>query len=71
METKWVHLQIKGIVGWTTVMVPQRVTVEQFKQLIGLDQQSLLTVPAWGFALPDQAVLDSFVRNFDTVYVEL
>ena len=51
-------------------MVPQRVSVWQFKEMLGLKGDSLLTAPALAFPLPDQVVLDEFVNDFDTVYVE-
>jgi hypothetical protein len=51
-------------------MVPQSITVWQFKQMVGLQEESMLNVPALAFPLPDQVVLARFVENFDTVYVE-
>lgn len=67
---KWIHLKSKLWMGLATVMVPQGMAVWQFKQLVGLQEESMLTVPALAFPLPDQVVLEKFIKNFDTVYVE-
>jgi hypothetical protein len=71
MTMKWVHLKIRGWLGSATVMVPHGVTVWQFKQLTGLSESSMLTVPSLALPIPDQVVLSNFIRNFDTVYVEV
>ncbi len=67
---KWIHLKSKHGIGSATIMVPQGITVWQFKQMVGLQEESMLNVPAMAFPLPDQVVLSRFVENFDTVYVE-
>ena len=67
---KWIHLKSKHWIGSATVMIPQGMAVWQFKQMVGLQEDNLLTVPALAFPLPDQVVLDKFITNFDTVYVD-
>ncbi len=67
---KWIHLKSKNWIGSAMVMVPHGVSVWQFKEMVGLAEDSLLTAPALAFPLPDQVILDKFVSNFDTVYVE-
>lgn len=67
---KWIHLKSKSWVGSATVMVPNGVSVWQFKEMVGLGEKSLLTAPSLAFPLPDQVVLDKYVSNFDTLFVE-
>ncbi len=67
---KWIHLKSKVGLGSATVMVPQGIAVWQFKQMAGLPEENMLTVPALAFPLPDQVLLDKFVSDFDTVYID-
>lgn len=68
---KWVHIKARGLLGFQTVAVWAGETVEQFKQLLGLGDEMTVTVPTAGLPLPDDASLFNFVKNFDTVLVEV
>lgn len=64
---KWIHVEAQGFLGFQTVAVWAGETVDQFKQLLGLDAGTTVTVPTAGLPLPEEARLFEFVKNFDTV----
>lgn len=68
--TKWVHIKARGYLGFQTVIIWAGETVEQFKQLLGLDTETMVTVPTAALPLPDGAALFDFVKNFDTVLLD-
>lgn len=67
IEAKWIHVKLKGLCGFQTVVVLAGVTVEQFKYILGCHAEAMVTVPATALPLPNEATLFDFVREFDTV----
>jgi uncharacterized protein (UPF0254 family) len=51
-------------------MVPQGLTVSEFKLLLGFDQKSNVMVTALFLPLPSGVRLYDLLDDFDTVYVE-
>jgi len=68
--TKWIHVKVNGYFGFQTVVVWAGETVEQFKQLLGLHEAIMVTVPTAGLPLREDANLFDYVKNFDTVWLE-
>jgi hypothetical protein len=64
---KWVHVRADGYYGFQTVVVWAGETVEEFKQLLRLGDEVMVTVPTAGLPLPAAANLFDYVKNFDTV----
>lgn len=64
---KWIHVKASGLFGFQTVVVWAGETVDQFKQILGLDAQTMVTVPTAGLPLPAEANLFDYVKDFDTV----
>jgi len=67
---KWIYVQVAGWHGSAAVMVPQGLTVSEFKLLLGLDRKSNVMVAALFLPLPGGARLYELLDDFDTVYVE-
>ena len=67
IEAKWIHVHVKGLCGFQTVVVLAGVTVEQFKYILGCHAEAMVTVPAAALPLPNEANLFDFVQEFDTV----
>jgi len=67
---KWVHVKIQGWKGLATVVVPNFLTVEDFKQVLDLEARCAVTVPAHFLPLAEEANLYDLVNEFDTVRVE-
>jgi hypothetical protein len=67
---KWIHVKTSGLCGFQTVVVWAGETVEQFKQLLGLHETIMVTVPTAGLPLPEEANLFDYVKNFDIVWLE-
>jgi len=51
-------------------MVPQGLTVSEFKLLLGLNQKSNVMVAALFLPLPGRTMLYDLLDDFDTVYIE-
>ena len=67
---KWIYVQIEGWHGSAAVMVPQGLTVSEFKLLLGLEPQSNVMVAALTLPLPGGMRLADLLDDFDTVYIE-
>ncbi len=67
---KWVYVKMKGWPGAATVMVPQGLTVSEFKLLLGLNSQSNVMTASFLLPLPGKARLYELFDDFDTVYIE-
>lgn len=67
---KWVYVQIKGWPGSAAVMVPQGLTVSEFKLLLGLHPQSNVMTAAFFLPLAGTVRLFDLFDDFDTVYIE-
>ncbi|MBI1742499.1 hypothetical protein HYR54_05460 [Candidatus Acetothermia bacterium] len=64
---KWIHVKAAGCCEFWTVFVWAGETVEQFKQILGLSAQTMVTPPTVSLPLPDGAHLFDFIKDFDTV----
>ncbi|MBI1743224.1 hypothetical protein HYR54_09180 [Candidatus Acetothermia bacterium] len=67
---KWIHVKAQGLIGFQTIVVWAGETVEQFKQLLGLHPETMVTVPTVALPLHDGVSLFDYVKNFDTVLLE-
>ncbi|MBI3661020.1 hypothetical protein HY230_11210 [Candidatus Acetothermia bacterium] len=67
---KWIHVTVRGLLGFQTVIVWAGETIEQFKELVGLSPEMTVTVPAVTWPLPDEVELFQFLKDFDRVVLD-
>ncbi|MBI1743375.1 hypothetical protein HYR54_09985 [Candidatus Acetothermia bacterium] len=71
MKTKWIQMKIKGWMGTATMAVFPGATVADFLRMAGLDAPGFLSIKQQFFPLDESAILYNYVKDFDTVSVEL